>query len=178
MKYDYRYKYLQLIAGSQKIIIELNEDTTLGGKTFGAKSDFMFQDEYGDWGHAVGVGKNEQAALNMCINEIENYTGYHIDTSLITEINLPKKIVFEYKKRIITLNIEQIDNNYSILTPKGRKNIVTDNLVECISKNPKEFIKDNIDGYSEQFFKLYNFDKPFDALTKKYTLNNSLNKNN
>lgn len=168
MKYDYGYKHLQILTNKFKIIIELSEDTMLNGKTFCAKSNLMFQDEYGDWGHAVGVGRNEQDALNMCIDEIENYTGHHIDMSLITEINLPKKIVFEYKKRTVVLNIEQVDGNFSILTPNGRKNIITYNIVEYIADNPKEFINDSVDNYCEQLFKMHNFSKPFDAMTKKY----------
>lgn len=171
MKYDYGYRHLQILTNKFKIIIELSEDTMLNGKTFCAKSNLMFQDEYGDWGHAAGVGRNEQDALKMCIDEIENYTSHHIDMNLITEINLPKKIVFEYKKQTIVLYVEQSKESFSILTSNGRKNIITDNIVEYIANNPKEFVNDSVDNYSEQLFKMHNFSKPFDAMTKKY--NNS-----
>ncbi len=168
MKYDYGYKHLQILINNLKIIVELSEDTMLNRKTYCAKSDLMFKDEYGDWGHAVGVGRNEQDALNMCIDEIDNYTSRHIDMGLITEINLPKRIVFEYKKKTIVLYFEQLDNCFSVLTKNGRKNIITDNIIEYIANNPKEFINDNVDNYSEQLFKMHNFSKPFDAMTKKY----------
>ncbi|MBE5741193.1 MAG: hypothetical protein E7351_01505 [Clostridiales bacterium] len=174
-KYRYNYKYLNLKFKSLNIVIELAKDNTWGNTSYSAKTNLMFKDEYDDWGHAAGVGRNEQDALNMCIDEIEHYTGHQIDMSLITEINLAKKIVFEYKKQTIVLNIEQIDNNFSILTPNGRKNIITDNIIEYISNNLKEFINDSVDNYSEELFKMYNFSKPFDAMTKKY--NNSENCN-
>lgn len=167
LKYDYGYKHLQIMINRFKIIIEFSEDTMLNGKTFCAKSDLMFQDEQGDWGHAVGVGNNEQDAFDMCLSEIRDYLK-HDFTPVLQEIDLPKRFTYLYKKRTIVLYIEQSENNVSILTPHGRKNIATDNIVEYISKTPKEFINDSVDDYSEGFFKKYNFKKPFDALTQKY----------
>ncbi len=168
IEYDYRYKHLQLNAGPHKIIIELSKDNMFKKTSYSVKSNLLFLDDDETWGYAVGVGGNEQDAINMCIDEIENYTGYHIDTSSIIEINLPKKFTFIYKKRTIILYIEQVDGNFVILTPNGKKNIITDNIVEYISNNPKEFMKDSVDNYSEQIFEMYNFSKPFDAMTKKY----------
>lgn len=167
LKYDYGYRHLQIMIDRLKIIVELSEDTMLNGKTFCAKSDLMFQDEQGDWGHAVGVGSNEQDALDMCLSEIRDYLK-HDFTPVMQEIDLPKRFTYIYKKRTIVLQIEQSENNFSILTPYGRKNINTDNIVEYISKNQKEFKKDSVDDYSEELFKKYNFKKPFDTLTQKY----------
>lgn len=166
-KYRYDYKYLNLKINSLNIVIELSKDNTLGNTSYSAKTNFMFKDEYGDWGHAVGVGSNEQDALNMCLLEIREYLNYEFPPTF-EELKMPTKIVFEYKKRTIVLNIEYLDNCFSILTPKGRKNIDTDDIIEYISNNPKEFINDSVDNYSEQLFKMYNFNKTFDAMTKKY----------
>ena len=171
-KYRYDYKYLNLKIKSLNIVIELSKDNTFVNTSYSAKTNLMFQDEYGDWGHAVGVGDNEQNALKMCLAEIKEYLSLNNEFSpVLEELNIPTKIVFEYKKKTIVLNIEQLDNSFSILTTNGRKNIITDNIVEYIANNPKEFINDSVDEYSEHLFKKYNFNKPFDAMTKKY--NNS-----
>lgn len=176
-KYRYDYKYLNLKNKSLNIVIELARDNTFGNALYSAKTNFMFKDEYGDWGHAVGVGNNEQEALKMCLQEICKYLNCEISPT-IEDLKMPTKIVFECKKKTIVLNIEQYDNYFSILTPKGRKNIITTDIVEYISNHPKEFIHDSIDNYSEQFFKMYNFSKPFDAMTKKYDGSETCNINN
>lgn len=165
-KYRYDYKYLNLKINSLNIIIELSKDNTLGNTSYSAKTNLMFKDKYGDWGHAVGVGSNEQEALEMCLAEIKGYLNYEF-SPIFKELNIPTKIVFEYKKKTIVLNIEQLDNTFSILTPKGRKNIITDDIVQYISNNYKEFIHDSVDNYSEKLFKMYNFNKTFDAMTEK-----------
>lgn len=169
-KYRYNYKYLNLKIKSLNIVIELAKDNTLGNTSYSAKTNLMFKDEYEDWGHAVGVGSNEQDALKMCLTEIREYLNQEF-SPVLEELNIPTKIVFEYKKKTIVLNIEQLDNCFSVLTTNGRKNIITDDIVEYIANNPKEFINDSVDNYSEQLFKMHNFSKPFDAMTKKY--NNS-----
>lgn len=166
-KYRYNYKYLNLKIKSLNIVIELAKDNTLGNTSYSAKTNLMFKDEYGDWGHAVGVGNSEQDALKMCLAEIREYLNQEF-SPLLEELNIPTKIIFEYKKKTIVLNIEQLDNSFSILTTNGRKNIITDNIVEYIANNPKEFINDSVDNYCEQLFKMHNFSKPFDAMTKKY----------
>lgn len=167
-KYRYNYKYLNLKIKSLNIVIELAKDNTLGNTSYSAKTNLMFQDEYKDWGHAVGVGSSEQDALKMCLAEIREYLNNEFSLVIEELMSIPTKIVFEYKKKIIVLNIEQVDNNFSILTPKGRKNIITEDIVEYISNNPKEFINDSVENYSEQLFKKYNFNKTFDAMTSKY----------
>lgn len=175
-KYRYDYKYLNLKINSINIVIELSKDNTLGNTSYSAKTNLMFKDEYGDWGHAVGVGNNEQDALKMCLLEICEYLNCEM-LPTIEDLKMPTKIVFEWKKKTIVLNIEQYDNYFSILTPKGRKNIITDDIVEYISNHPKEFIKDSVDNYSEQLFKMFNFSKPFEAMTKKYDSSETCNIN-
>ena len=170
IEYDYRYKHLQLITGAHKMIIELSRDNMFNEISYSAKSNLLFLDNDETWGHAVGVGRNEEDAVKMCLAEIRDYLNYEF-TPIMQELNIPKKITFIYKRRTIILYIEQLDNNFSILTKNGRKNIVTNNIVEYIANNPKEFINDSVDNYSEQLFKMHNFSKPFDAMTKKY--NNS-----
>lgn len=165
-KYRYDYKYLNLKIKSLDIIVELAKDNTSGNTLYSAKTNIMFKDEYGDWGHAVGVGNNEQEALKMCLAEICEYLNYEMSPT-IENLEMPTKIVFEWKKKTIVLHIEEYDNYFSVLTPKGRKNIITNNIVEYISSHPKEFINDSINNYSEQLFKMFNFSKPFDAMTKK-----------
>lgn len=170
IEYDYRYKHLQLIAGAHKMIIELSRDNMFNEISYSAKSNLLFLDNDETWGHAVGVGGKEEDAVKMCLAEIRDYLNYEF-TPIMQELNIPKKITFIYKRRTIILYIEQLDNNFSILTKNGRKNIITDDIVEYIANNPKEFINDSVDNYSEQLFKMHNFSKPFDAMTKKY--NNS-----
>ena len=67
IEYDYRYKHLQLIAGHNKIIIELSKDTMFKQTSFYVKSNLLFLDNDETWGHAVWVGSNEQDALKMCL---------------------------------------------------------------------------------------------------------------
>lgn len=167
IEYDYSYKYIQLTAGSEKIIIELSKDNMFGEMSYAAKSNLLFFDNDETWGHAVGVGSNEQEALNMCFSEIKNYLNYEFP--LITqEVEMPQKFTFIYKRQTVVLYIENCGNDYSILTSKGRKNIITEDIVEFISRNPKEFVKISLDDFSEEFFRIYGFKKPFDAMIKKY----------
>lgn len=167
IEYDYRYKHLLLIAGGEEIIIELSKDTMLKETTYSAKSNLLFFDADETWGRAVGVGNNEQAALDMCLKEIKNYLKCEF-VSNFKEVDLPKKFTYIYKRKTIILYFEQNGNNFSILTPKGRKEIVTDSIVDYITKNPKEFKNDSVDNYSPQLFNMYNFSEPFDAKAKKY----------
>lgn len=167
IEYDYRYKHLLLIAGGEEIIIELSKDTMLKETTYSAKSNLLFFDADETWGRAVGVGGNEQAALDMCLKEIKNYLKCEF-VSNFKEVDLPKKFTYIYKRKTIILYFEQNGNNFSILTPKGRKEIVTDSIVDYITKNPKEFKNDSVDNYSPQLFNMYNFSEPFDAKAKKY----------
>lgn len=168
IEYDYRYKHLQIIAGSVKMIVELSKDTMLNETTYSAKSNLLFFDKDETWGHAVGVGSDEQEALKMCFGEIKEYTGYDVDVNQITEINLPKKIVIEYKHKPIVLFAEQNGDNYSFLTPNGRKNIVADDIIRYICDHVKEFKNDDVDYHDEKLFEKYNFSKPFDAMSKNY----------
>lgn len=123
IEYDYRYKHLQLIAGAHKMIIELSRDNMFNEISYSAKSNLLFLDNDETWGHAVGVGGNEEDAVKMCLAEIRDYLNYEF-TPIMQELNIPKKITFIYKRRTIILYIEQLDNNFSILTKNGRKNIV------------------------------------------------------
>lgn len=170
IEYDYRYKHLLLIAGGKEIIIELSKDTMLKETTYSAKSNLLFFDADETWGRAVGVGSNEQAALDMCLKEIKNYLKCEF-VSNFKEVDLPQKFTYIYKRKTIILYFEQNGNNFSILTPKGRKEIVTDSIVDYITKNPKEFKNDSVDNYSPQLFNMYNFSEPFDAKAKKYAPN-------
>ena len=170
IEYDYRYKHLLLIAGGEEIIIELSKDTMLKETTYSAKSNLLFFDADETWGRAVGVGSNEQAAIDMCLKEIKNYLKCEF-VSNFKEVNLPQKFTYIYKRKTIILYFEQNGNNFSILTPKGRKEIVTDSIVDYITKNPKEFKNDSVDNYSPQLFNMYNFSEPFDAKAKKYAPN-------
>lgn len=178
IEYDYRYKHLLLIAGGEEIIIELSKDTMLKETTYSAKSNLLFFDADETWGRAVGVGSNEQAALDMCLKEIKNYLKCEF-VSNFKEVDLPQKFTYIYKRKTIILYFEQNGNNFSILTPKGRKEIVTDSIVDYITKNPKEFKNDSVDNYSPQLFNMYNFSEPFDAKAKKYAPNGkAINLNN
>ena len=170
IEYDYRYKHLLLIAGGEEIIIELSKDTMLKETTYSAKSNLLFFDADETWGRAVGVGSNEQAALDMCLKEIKNYLNCEF-VSNFKEIDLPQMFTYIYKRKTIILYFEQNGNNFSILTPKGRKEIVAYSIVDYITKNPKEFKNDSVDNYSPQLFNMYNFSEPFDAKTKKYAPN-------
>lgn len=166
-KYRHDYKYLQLKINMLNIIIELSKDNTFGEMTYSAKTNVMFQDEYGDWGHAVGVGQTEKDALDMCINEIRDYVKQNFSLQF-KNVSIPQKFVYDFKNNIIVLNINENNGEYTILTPNGSKNIGKVNIVETINKRAKEFSQYNVPEYSKELFEQFGFKKTFDALTEKY----------
>ena len=171
-KYRHDYKYIKIDVNNFEIIIELSRDNTLGKMTYSAKTNLMFLDEFDCWGHAVGVGRSEEDALEMCYNEMHNYTNQ--DFEYQPEIvEIPQKIVYEYKKETIVLNFEECGDKYIILTPNGKKEIVSKNIIKTIADNQKEFASDSIPYYDEKLFTQFEFGKPFDTMTAKYE-NNSL----
>jgi hypothetical protein len=166
-KYRYDYKYLKIDIGLLYIIIELSKDNSLGKMTYSAKTNLMFQDEYGDWGHAVGVGQNEDESLTMCIREIKEYLKREF-TPALEVINIPQKIVYDYKNNTVVLNIKENNGEYYILTPNGQKSVGIGDPITIVSKQQKEFLQFSIPEYSKELFDKNDFGKPFDAMTEKY----------
>ena len=56
-----------------------------------------------------------------------------------------------------------------------KKNIITNNIVAYIPNNPKEFINNNVDTYSEQLFKMNNFKEQFETMPQKYDSSETYN---
>ncbi len=166
MKYDLRYKYLEAHIGKEKVVVEFGFDNMLGKDVFSAKSNLLFKDKNGDYGHAVGVGKNEKDALLMCINEIKEYTNCDIVENDFVEIDCLKRIVFEYKKKAYSLYFEQSEGAYCVFTFAGTKTIVTDDIVKYVSDNIKEVVKYCMGGNSKENSNKQN--RVFDNMTKKF----------
>lgn len=168
-KYRYDYKHLNLKINSLNIVIELSKDNTMGSISYSAKTNLMFQDEYGDWGHAVGVGSDEQKALSMCIKEIHDYTNLNIEANKIYEINLPSRITTVYKNKTVILYVKMVNNEYMLLTNQGvvklPKNI---DIIEYIEENSKKLLQLGVNQNSKEYFEDYNFEEPFENMTEKY----------
>lgn len=170
LKYNYSYKYVNFKNDDVNIIIQLSFDNIIGKGIYAAKTNILFKDEYGDWGHACGIGDTEEEALSMCIGEINSYlTNFNIVSDNLTEIKLPKKFIFLDKKQTIVLYITNKNDNQIILTSKDKviidKNI---NIVLYITKNKKQFLHKSIENLSLKFFNKYELDNIFDNMSTKF----------
>ena len=124
-----------------------------GENIYSAKTNFLYQDEYGDYGHACGLGSNEQQALQMCVGEIQKYEkSTDIDIADLVEINLLKEFNFYNKNTLVTLFISNNkDNNvifwqdYKIELDKkiDVKNYILTNYKLLTNKNIPNFEKSN-----------------------------------
>ncbi|MBO5910493.1 MAG: hypothetical protein J6Q15_03180 [Clostridia bacterium] len=169
IEYDIAYKHLGLDVGDKKIIVELSLDNMMGEKTFSATSNLLFFDSDETWGHACGVGETEHDALNMCINEIENYTNSNVDTNMVYETDLPKRLTFVYKKETVILYFKKVDNEYILLTSQGIIKIPNElDLIKYIDKNAKKLSKLGIKQYSKEYFQNHKFEELFENMTEKY----------
>ena len=168
MKYDLRYKYLEAGICKEKVVVELGFDNMLDKNVFSAKSNLLFKDENGDYGHAVGVGKNEKDALLMCINEIKEYTNCNINENDFVEMSMLQKLVFEYKKKTVILYFEQSGGECRVFTRDGVKTIVTDDIVEYVHDNIKEVVGYSLDENLDKILKKYGINRVFDMMTEKF----------
>ena len=173
IKYNYCYKYVKININSIDIIIELSFDNTLGEDMYSAKTNLLFKDENGDYGHACGVGRTEEISLKMCLNEIKQYFNLSGDISEdYTDLDIPKKITIDYNKKPIVLFIKKENNQQIILTNKNKILIDYDeNVVEYISKNIKLFVNQSIDNQSGDYFKTMGFEDNFDNMSRKINFN-------
>ena len=163
-KGNYCYKYLKLNYRSLDIIIELSVDNSFGKSVFSAKTNFMFKDEFGDWGHAVGVGQNENEALAICFEELNGYLHSKVSKEL-KEVKLPQKIVFDFENKAVVLYLNKCAGGYLILTTNGTEYVKSDDICETISLNPHKFVNYSILEYNEKLFRNNKFNEPFDVLT-------------
>ncbi|MDD4276148.1 MAG: hypothetical protein PHO33_04130 [Clostridia bacterium] len=171
-KYSYSYKYFNLKNNVINIVIQLSFDNMLGKGIYAAKTNVLFRDENGDWGHACGVGDTEESALSMCINEIHTYlksNNKKLDNW--TEINLPSKITFLNKEQTITLYLLNEDNKQIILTNDVKIFINPGiDVIKYISKNKKSFLNNGIKSVSADFLKKNDIKAIFDNMSIKFEL--------
>lgn len=168
MKYNYCYKYVKININSIDIIIELSFDNTLGEDMYSAKTNLLFKDENGDYGHACGVGRTEEISLKMCLNEIKQYLNIEDEINDNIELDIPRKITIIHKNKPIILFVKNENEQQIILTKKGRIYIDSnENILDYITKHIKLFIKNGIDNFSKDFFKENNFEPIFDNLFVK-----------
>ena len=168
-KYDFAYKYLAINNITDDLIIELSIDNMLGKVIYSAKTNYLFQDSNGDWGHACGVGDCESKALTMCFNEINSYISLsNTDTRIV---DLPQKITLIYKEKPIILYIA---NRNTIVTNNGNHMIEPDtDIIAYFSKHYMEYENSGIDKAtkSKLLNNNYNF---FDNLSKKFMPSNNI----
>jgi hypothetical protein len=168
LKYCFCYNYIKL--NCNDIVIQLSKDNTCGKLIFSAKTNVLFKDEYGDWGHACGVGNSEEKALEMCLNEIANYIKTDVEQPLSIEtLIIPKKFTFIYKDKAIILFIQNCNDNQVILTNNSKIYIDNDvNVIEFINKNKRKFLDKGVTDTSNEFFAKNKFGIIFDNMSKKF----------
>ena len=180
LRFNYGYKHLKLKIGNLEIIIELSYDNTLKKPIYSAKSNILFKDQYGDWGHAVGVGDNEEQALQMCYKELEDYLNIKfnkVDMANVSDFDLPKRITIQHKEDVVVLYVKAYQEQQVILTSFGK--IIIDkntNLLEYLNKNIKQFINRGVNNMPDEFFANNEFAPIFNKLSTKYNSNNFLSK--
>lgn len=165
MRYNYSYKYYKI----NDMIIQLSVDNTLNGKDiYMANTNTLFQNIEGDWGHACGVGKNEEIALEMCIKEINDYTTSSksdiANKQDLKEIELPYMVTFQvYKDRYATCFFKTNNNTIEILSDTKKQ------IIECV-ESPIDTIKNNIklfknsqyENFTKEYLQKNNFYPTFD----------------
>lgn len=177
LKCNYAYKHLKIKIGPLEMVVELSIDNMLGSKIYAAKTNMLFLDENESWGHACGVGDTEKKAVDMCLGEISKYLSNINDDSLnITEINIPKRITFEYKKQPVVLYFNELANKKIILTRFGQYELgQNDEVLDYISKNIKSLSKGDISNMSNDYYVENGFCPIFNNLSSKYISDNNCN---
>lgn len=169
MNYSFSYKYLKIKNGKENFIIECSYDTMLGKKVYAAKTNLLFKDEFGDWGHACGVGKSEEEAVNGCCNEINEYINTNFTYEQIKNCqddDLLKKIVIEKHNKPIEIFYKQENNNVDCFC-KDKTDLKTV-LYACKMVGIEDNTKTTLTHITEDEKK----DVIFDTLTRKYNNDN------
>jgi len=170
IEFDYEYKYLKLSCNNTEIIIALSLDNSMKEITYAAKSNLLFKDQEGDWGHACGVGSSENEALQMCLNEICNYINCDLNSCQNLQVlNITKKITLISKNKTFEYLIKENNKNTSILTNDEIISINKDiDIVNYFTTNFK-FLKDKgINQISKKKLLEKKFLPVFDLLYSKY----------
>jgi len=171
-KYNFSYKYFKLKYKNLNLIIELSKDNTLGKMIYSAKTNYMFRDKSGDWGHACGVGSNEDEALKMCLGEVREFLEIDNNSKLadfLFNTYLPQKVVFLNESNAIVLFAQNVNKNIEILTSCGIKEIdLQTDLIDFLTKNIKEYCSIGVKDTSSKFLTEHHFENIFDNLTCKY----------
>lgn len=169
LQFDYGYKHLKLKINSLEIIIEISCDNTLNKMVYAAKTNYLFKDEFGDWGHACGVGNSEDEALTMCIQEIENYLNMKINDKINKiNLNMPKRLTIQLRNDVIILYVIDKDGGQVIVSKDNEIKIGNEDVIKFVSKNLKLFKNKGIDKSSVENLKLKENYQFFDNLSYKY----------
>ncbi len=168
LHYDYGYKHYKLKIDEQEIFIELSIDNFMNQETYSAKTNYLFFDNNErSWGHACGVGANEENAINMCLQEVKCYTGIELPIPE-EDISIPQRITIENKNNIdVFYNLKENESN-KLLTSHGV------DIISLESKDILTFVLENINKYKgcgvelEKVDKNIQFKNIFETLTKKY----------
>ncbi len=173
-EYDHGYRYIKTNVNNKTIIIELSKDNMFGKIGYSAKTNLYFLDTDGTWGAACGIGKDEKSALDMCVNELNQYLGTSGNTSLnlkFEEADLPKRVTFVYKDKTSVIFYKNLSNNIMLLTENGQISIQNQDIIKYISKNVRNLINQGVNEKCKDFFEKNNFYPKFDDLTKRNDVN-------
>lgn len=165
-EYDYAYKHLMLKVKDKDIVIELSVDNMYGDKTYSAKTNLSFLDEDETWGKACGIGKNETAALNMCLAELERYTHSNLSANMCAVVDLPKRITFIYKKKTGVVYFKMKDG-LTLLTSSGKEQLLNDDVLSYVKKNAKRLINESANDENLEFYIGNDFYPTFEGISKR-----------
>ncbi len=168
--YEYAYKFLSINVGNQELFIQLSYSKNTRKLIYTAKSNILFQDEFGDWRHAVGVGVSEQEALAKCYQEIKDYMQCDFD-STPKEVPMTQSVVYALKNQNIVLNLKKFEDGYLLLSRNGNLNLNTDDIIKTVAVNKKKFVQHSEEEYDKEIFDSNEFNQRFETLIKKYQVN-------
>ena len=176
MKYYYGYKHFKFKFMDKEYIIEIAIDNTLGKATYSAATNVLFLDTDETFGKAVGVGKNEQVAFEMCKREIEMYLSsvYSKNVSLedieFKEINIAKRMtVLTHNDDSTTFYIKEFPDYIKILTDKNVFRFQKERTVEkTIEINLKKLNGSSFSNLTKNYLKENDFYPTFEESIERF----------
>jgi len=169
-KYHFTYKYFKVKLNRTIMFVGVTCDNEFGETCYSAVSNLLFRDEYGDWGHAVGVGDTEQAAWNMFWKDLQQYFP-DVDCEKhkcdIEEITFPQRVLI-CKGNAILLAHDDGNGTKTILTKNGMEKAFTDDLVKYIADNRRKYRRLSISEDDYDFLKRYDFFPTFRSTCKEF----------
>lgn len=171
-KYHFAYKYFKFNCGKTEMFIGLSCNNELGETSYSVVSNLLFQDEYGDWGHAVGVGDSERAALDMFWKDLQQYfpnINFEELKNNVEEIIFPQRVLI-CKGNVVLFAHDDGYGEKTILTKNGTEKVCSDDLIKYIANNYGKYKKLSVPENDCEFLKQYGFFPTFISTYKEFNV--------